>query len=182
MKRISGIIVKNILGIILFLFVLFLISFMTDQVNIEILSDVVGFLNKNALLLIILTLLFMTSEIFNVFKFPLNLPWPIFNAFGSLYLTRFIFNIFDLVNILTNVSLSWLFEIIKVPLYPIIFLTVLICGYLNLFSVLFKPKEENQQKTIPQKKNKAITWEELGNEFRQTLAEMLTSIRNSIKK
>ena len=122
------------ISFVVFLIILGFLNLSRDFFNNNIIFEVVKLLNNNIWLIFVLSVIFTIGEVFSSFKFPSNLPAPIFNAIGSIFLLNFLFKIFVKVGELTDVgtfeSLSRLFPV----LYPIVFLLVLLGGYISIFS------------------------------------------------
>ena len=187
-KSIPGIIALRIFGLLLFLFLLYIannLSFFTDNpLNYQIIL----FLNSQVWLLVLITIAFLIGEIFNALIFPLNLPAPLFNAVGAVLLVGFLISIFALFDILLDKNIFHFFDTLSFIIYPFVFIIVLIGGYIlilrNLVRTDQSPKKETKprQDTAAAKTGEAITWEDVGDEFKQAVYDLLTLLRSSIKK
>jgi len=176
----TRIIIHDIVSFIVFLIILGFLNISLDFFDSNILSEVVRLLNNNIWLIFIFSIIFTIGELFGSFRFPSNLPAPIFNAIGSIFLLNFLFKIFNLVGKLSEVdtfqSLTKIFPL----LYPIVFLLVLLGGYISILSgeSWSKPKK----KTSSKKTKEETTWDDVGNEFKEMLYEAFHSARESIKQ
>ena len=187
-KSIPGIIALRIFGLLLFLFLLYIannLSFFTDNpLNYQIIL----FLNSQVWLLVLITFAFLIGEIFNALIFPLNLPAPLFNAVGAVLLVGFLISIFALFDILLDINIFHIFDTLSFIIYPFVFIIVLIGGYILILQNLVRtdqsPKKETEfrQDTAASKTGEAITWEDVGDKFKQAVYDMLILLRSSIKK
>ncbi len=175
----------------LFLFFLHIANFLPFLTDNPFNYRVIQFLNENIGLIILMFLIFLFGEIFNALIFPLNLPAPLFNASGSVLLVTFLFRIFTLIDILLNEKIFQIFNKISFLIYPFVFIIVLISGYITIFTKLsrtdhaYEKENEFEQKKVeerPEKTGERITWEDVGNEFRQAIFDLLRLIRHSINK
>jgi hypothetical protein len=187
-KSIPGIIALRIFGLLLFLFLLYIannLSFFTDNpLNYQ----VILFLNSQVWLLVLITIAFLIGEIFNALIFPLNLPAPLFNAAGAVLLAGFLIRIFALFDILLDNNIFHFLDTLSFIIYPFVFIIVLIGGYILILQNLVRtdqsPKKETKtiQDTAATKTGEAITWEDVGDKFRQAVYDLLILLRSSIKK
>ncbi len=176
-KSIAWILLSSVIGLIIFLIIVFTVNILAISNYNPILNKIATFLNSNIFLIIILSFMFLIGEIFNALKFPFNLPAPLFNAIGSIFLLSFIFRVFMLMDLIIGERIFYFINIFSLFIYPIVFLIVLVSGYVVIFSDLLK-KQESKEKP---KKSKSKTWQDVEDEFRQTVYDFLTLIRSSIK-
>ncbi|KYC44640.1 MAG: hypothetical protein AMQ74_01946 [Candidatus Methanofastidiosum methylothiophilum] len=175
------IVIHDIVSFIVFLIILGFLNISLDFFDSNILSEVVRLLNNNIWLIFIFSVIFTIGEVFGSFRFPGNLPAPIFNAIGSIFLLNFLFKIFRLVGNLSeittfdNLAKSFPF------LYPIIFLLVLLGGYISILSGT-SWESPKKKKTTTSTSKEEISWDDVGNEFKEMLYEAFHSARESIKQ
>jgi hypothetical protein len=184
-KSVGRVVLSKIFGFVFFLFMIFLLNFLASYIDNPVYLSMVSFINRNIVLLIVMSLIFMIAGIFDAIIFPFNLPAPIFNAIGAILIIIFMQRMFYLVDDITGEKVSVVFTILSYLLYPLVFLIVLIGGYISIFVRLFTPEhvrnpEHAKEKVINVKRVK--TWEDVGNEFRQLLYDFLSMIRSSFKK
>ncbi|WP_243670460.1 hypothetical protein [Methanoculleus chikugoensis] len=102
------------------------------------LPSVVEFLNANLGLLILISVIFLVGDLFGgALPLPLNLPGPIFCAFGAVLLVIFIVRLFLLVGEIAGVGFFSVLEggALSLPVYLLVFIVVLIAGgYIGLFT------------------------------------------------
>jgi len=187
-KSIPGIIALRIFGLLLFLFLLYIannLSFFTDN---HLNYQIILFLSSQVWLLVLITIAFLIGEIFNALIFPLNLPAPLFNAGGAVLFVGFLLSIFALFDIMLDINIFHIFDTLSFIIYPFVFIIVLIGGYILILQNLVQTEQSPKKgtKTIPDtaaaKTGEAITWEDVGDEFKQALYDLLTLFRSSIKK
>ena len=91
------------------------------------------------------------SELFSVFRFPFNLPSPIFNAIGGVLLVEFLFSVFFMIDSAAPGAFSPIrpFQYIIQALVMII---VIVIGYLGIF----KRELEKGRKAIKHRGRKKI--------------------------
>ena len=176
----ARIVIYNLISFVVFLVILGFLNISRDVFDNNIIFEVVRLLNNNIWLIFVFSIIFTIGEVFGSFRFPGNLPAPIFNAIGSIFLINFLFKIFNLVGKLSDVdtfqSLTKIFPL----LYPIVFLLVLLGGYISILSGASwsKPKKETSSK----KTKEETTWDDVGNEFKEMLYDAFHSARESIKQ
>ena len=190
-KSIPRIVFLRVIGLVLFLFFLYIANFLPFFTDNPLNYRVIQFLNENTGLIILMSIIFLFGELFNALIFPLNLPAPLFNASGSVLLVAFIFRIFALVDILLNEKIFQVFNKISFLMYPFVFIIVMLGGYMTILTKLSKtdqPQEkeiEFKQRKVEEQSEKTgtrITWEDVGNEFKQAIYDLLRLIRQSINK
>ena len=187
MKKIQGIILSKTISLMIFLVGLVIIN------NIESHSfafrTVVQFINANAVLLIIMSLIMMIAEVCFAFMFPFNLVAPIFSAVGSIYLVTFIIRVFGLIDTLSNVRVFAFMFPLAFLIYPLVFIIVFILGYVNIFIRLFRAKRKEETNGWKERKNKKgqgksreKSWDDIGNEFKTAMSDFFRKVADSIEK
>jgi len=169
-----------LVSFVVFLIILGFLNISLDVFDNNILFEVVRLLNNNIWLIFIFSIIFTIGEVFGSFKFPGNLPAPIFNAIGSIFLLNFLFKIFRLVGNLSEINTFDNLTITFSFLYPIIFLLVLLGGYISILSG--SSWEIPKKKASSKKTKEEMTWDDVGNEFKEMLYEAFHSARESIKQ
>jgi hypothetical protein len=181
-------VVSRTFGIILFLVLLVVLLLLVPAIDNQTFTRFVEFLLDNAGLIVFLSLLFMIGEIFTTFIFPLNLPAPLFNAIGSVFLITFLFRIFAFVEELYGLGIFAALSLIELVVYPLVFILVLIAGYFEIFSGLARHDDrgerspENRSTTVPSDRSGGKTWDEIGNEFRQMVYDIIHRFREEINR
>jgi hypothetical protein len=185
-KSPSGAIISGLIGIILFLILLIVLRAIANHIHSPFFTGFVDFLYANVVLVILFSILFMLGEVFEARDYPLNLPFPIFKAVGSVLLVAFIIRILVFIDTYFTLGMGSAILVLKIILYPLMFLIVLITGYVSIFSPSKCGKEceeaaspESPQTATPEG---APTWDEIGGEFRQMLHDFFRRIRDEINR
>ena len=160
MKKIPKILLSRIIGLMIFLIILAILNIV--HVDLRVYSIWVDFFNNNAVLLIMMSLIFMIAEIFFELIFPLNLGAPIFSSISSMLLVTFIFRIFSVIDLMLMTRLFSLLWPLSIIVYPIVFIAVFMGGYISIFCKLGK-KKKRKPKNI--KKNMADTFRNIADEI-----------------
>lgn len=190
MKKVPKIILSRIIGLMFFLFMLYILNRFTLDTSFYKLG--VTFFNKNAALLIAMSLIFMIAEIFFALNFPFNLPAPLFSSFGALLLTKFIFQVFLIIDKIILINIFSIFWPLNFIIYPAVFLLVLIGGYISIFVKMAKPKKEKSEKkkskekkskeSKKEKRNKEKSWDEVGEGFRKAFSDFVKKLSEILDK
>ncbi len=182
-KSIIWILLSRLIGIIVFLIMVFVVNILAMSISNTLFNQTVNFLNSNIVLIIIISIIFLIGELFDALIFPFNLPAPLFNAVGSVFLVSFIFRVFMLVDLIIEENVFHVISGFSFFVYPLVFLVVLVSGYIAIFSRLAEAEKPKEKKTKGKLKHtKSKTWQEVGDEFRQTIYDFLALVRNSINK
>ena len=137
--------------------------------------------NTDLPLLIVIALLLMTGAIFDRFDFPLNLPAPLFHALASVFLVIFIFDVFKFLNDITGADIYQNLEILRILLSILIFLIVFTGGYFKIFGDLLRTGRERELRgETPGASTDFKTWNDIGNEFRQLVFDVIQRMRDEI--
>lgn len=98
-----------------------------------IMSDTLNFLNHNLTTIVMMSLLLLLADIFMLLPFPFSLPYPVFAAFGSIFIVSLIFNILSFTGIFSGPGIHGIFQLLRAIAYPLVFIIVLIVGYVRIF-------------------------------------------------
>ena len=183
-RSIPIIVLKRLFGLILFLVLLYVANHLAFFTENPLNYQIIQFLNNNIWLIIVMSIAFLFGEVFNALIFPFNLPAPLFNASASVLLVAFLFRIFSLIDIILDEQILLIFNRIAFIVYPLVFMMVLIGGYIAILVKLSKTDESEslQGKKYKEKTREKLTWENVGDEFKQTIFDLLTLMRQSINK
>jgi hypothetical protein len=178
MKKISlkTVVWSGVLGILFFLVVVGVLNIIAANIENPIFHSLVIFLNQNVILIVVISVLILLGNIFEIFTFPLNLVYPWFNAAAGMLWVVFIFRALILVDYLSSENIYSVF----VPLYLIALLLVpiivLIVGYVHVFSGL-TAKEKPEKRTKMAKKR--IKWSDIGEEFKEALYNLGRTLKEA---
>lgn len=175
--------VSGLLGILVFLIVLVVFRYVATHTSWPLFEGFVDLLFAYAPLIVLFSVLFMVGEIFAVFPFPFNLPFPLFNAVGSVLLVSFLLAVLKYVDDYFSTGISPALDIIALFLLPFVIIIVLIAGYVSIFAGL-KSQEPNSSQEAGSSKSPqdCPSWETIGEEFRQMVADIIRKVRNGINK
>ena len=174
------IVLYDLVSFLVFLIILGILNASLDYFDNNILNEVVRLLNNNIWLILVFSIIFTIGEVFGALRFPSNLPAPIFNAIGSIFLLNFLFKIFGLVGKLSEIDTFDAVSNVFPLLYPIIFLLVLLGGYISIFANI--SWDHPKKKISPPKNKEERSWDDVGNEFKEMLYDAFHSARESIKQ
>ena len=170
--------VSGLFGILIFLIVLVVFRFIAQHTSWPLFHGFVDLLFANAQLIIFLSVLFMIGEIFATFSFPLNLPFPIFNAAGSVLLVSFLISLLKYIDTYYTLGSAHALDVVKIFLLPLTLIIVLIAGYLSIFLKWKGPDPTSASPGTGPSEDPAgsPSWETIGDEFRQMIADLLSRV------
>jgi hypothetical protein len=175
-----SVLVSGLIGLILCLVFLIVMKMIASHYQAPLLTGFVDFLYANLVLIIAFSVLFMVGEVFETFSFPYNLPFPAFNAFASVLLVLFLIRMLEFFQAYFTLSISSAIATLQWILYPLIFIIVIVTGYLSIFK---KTPDETPDTGSPASAptGKPASWEDVLGEFRQMLYDLFSRIREEIK-
>ena len=148
-----------------------------------ILRGLVTLLADNFPYFIVIALVLMTGEVFDRFSFPLNLPAPLFHALASVFLVLVIFNVFEFLDTITRAGIYRNLEILRILLSILIFLIVFTGGYFKIFGDLLRVGRQRELQGEPAGASPdAKTWNDIGNEFRQLVFDVIQRMRDELRE
>lgn len=177
-KTVLGVTLSRLIGLILFL-ILFSIASML-QINNLTYIRVINFLSVNLWIIVILSIFFYIGELFFVFKFPFNLPGPIFNAIGGVLLLGFLFRMFYFIGSIFIEESFYPLKNLEPLIYFLVFTIVIIAGYISIF-INIKHSEENRRLHKKYFKDTENELEEIGGELKETAHKVITNIKKSLE-
>lgn len=125
--------VTKTMGIIIFLVIILLLNILRVFIEISMFSEVVSFINVNIGLILLMSIIFFFGELFSLLDFPLNIPYPVINAIGSIFVVKFLINILGFIEEMMNLVVFDFAKWILYIAYPLIIIIILIVGYINIF-------------------------------------------------
>jgi len=192
-RSVGWVFVSRMIGIICFLIIVVLANILTYYVSNPVYHSGVDFLDTNFWLLLLIGVILFVADIFSAFPFPLNLPFPIIKAIGSVLIIAFVLRIFEWVDQLTGNNLYHFFWLISFVIVPIVFIIVLITGYYEIICDLSSRARLKSDITgavaydgVPPAalpgRQEAKSWEDIGAEFRLMLYDIIHRFREEIRK
>jgi hypothetical protein len=187
---------SRMIGIICFLIIVVLAKILTTILSSNSIYQKVieGVLFANFWWFLLILVILFIADIFGAFPFPLNLPYPIIRAFGSIFCIALILIVFQWIDRTFNTMFYQLFLLPSLILIPLLFLIVLASGYYEIMRQLWwVPRTDTDTESspvIPQAppapaevdSSNAKSWEEIGAEFRLVLYDLLHRFRQEIKR
>jgi len=172
---------STILGILVFALLLAILNIFVPPEH-EVLHGLVVLLSSNLPVFIVIALLLVTGQIFERFSFPLNLPAPLFNALASVFIVIFFFNVFEYLDLVTRAGIYRNLEILRILLSILIFLIVFTGGYFKIFGdLLVTGRQREIQGELQAASPDVKTWNDIGNEFRQLVFDVLQRMREELR-
>lgn len=158
-KSILWIIASRMLGLLCFFVVLFLLKKFNEYMGITAVASFVSFLTANIVIIVLYSLLLMLGELFKTLDFPMNFPFPIFNAAGGMLVAKFIINIFGFIDRSLDTNISPIFESYSILIYTIVMLVILVNGYMAFFRKIPEKEDEpegydKEEEAEPKKETK----------------------------
>lgn len=132
-KNTTGIVVSWIFGILALIFLIFLVNIISYIVPNTFTKDLVQFVNGNIIFLIIISLLFFLGSLFYRMGFPVNLGFPVFDAFGGFFLTRLLIDLVDLLDGYAGTGIGNLLVTYAWAISVVIFVIIIAFGYISIF-------------------------------------------------
>lgn len=175
---------SGLFGILLFLVILVAFRFIAHHTSWPLFDGFVDLLYAHAALIIFFSILFTIGEIFAGFSFPFNLPFPIFNAVASVLLVSFLISVLQYIDTYYAIGTGKGLDFLKVLLMPVTLVIVLIAGYISIFTRLNRqaPPLASPQAHPLGSKEGCPSWETIGDEFRQMVADLIRKIREEINR
>ncbi len=191
-RSLGWVFVSRMIGIIIFLIVVVLANILTFYVSNPIYHAGVQFLNTNFWLLLIIGIILFIGDIFRAFPFPLDLPYPVIRAIGSVFIIAFILRGFEWIDLHTANNMYHFFWLLSFVVVPLVFILVLVTGYYEILCELWARSKfdtdqvrvagEEPPGTKPRPDNPVKSWDEIGAEFRLMLYDIIHRFREEIHR
>ena len=178
-----GALISGLLGILVFLIVLVVLRYIANITPWALLDGFVDLLFAHAPLIILFSVLLMIGEIFATFPFPFNLPFPLFNAVGGMLLVSFLLDVLKYVDGALFIGITPALDAIALFLLPLVLIIILIAGYVSIFVQPKGPMPDEQAGAgSPASRECCPSWQAIGEEFRQMVADIIRKIRDEINR
>lgn len=178
-KSVLGVVLSKLGGLLVFL-ILIGIANLVYFPNITFVR-VVQFLDNNLGLIILYSIIFFFAELFSILVFPFNLLYPIFNAVGSAFLVSFLFKMYFMIESLVGIGEVEPLRVLYFVVIPLVFFIVLVVGYVNVFKNI--GSEKHTEKPVKKMKDKKkVEWNEVGEEFKLMIYDLIRKAREAINK
>jgi hypothetical protein len=184
-ETIFKVIFGKVVGFLIFIILVVVAEMVLQNVENETFSQIVQFFSSNALLLFLITIFAMMGGIFWVLDFPFNIPSPIVQAVGSIFIVTFLLKAVAF----TAEMFGKVFEvsgIIQIIIFILVGLVILVMGYLKLLVKLGKDieplvaKETRRIRSVERKQRKKRRYpslKEVRGQFKLALFAMLRNAR-----
>jgi hypothetical protein len=143
-RSVTRIIFPKIIGIFIFILFLGFLNFLSKYLTFSAFLSLTNFLNRNALFLISISIVFLFAELLSNSKFPSNIFGPILNFFGAWMLLTFSFAILESLQIKFNFYFLKNISLFKSPIFFTVLSLTFVFGYLPIIYKIFKNKKESE--------------------------------------
>ncbi|MDD1697643.1 MAG: hypothetical protein LUQ36_04710 [Methanoregula sp.] len=177
------VVISGLTGIIVFLVLVVILGYLASYFHNAFLLGFVSLLVDNLALIITMGILFMVADIFFSFRYPFNLPGPLFSGLGSLLVVSFIFILLNFFDLWNGTGMSVMFLNFEYFLYLLVFFIVVIAGYLRIFSPEIVSNAMSLDAEInPPECPVCTSWGDVGNEIRQAIFDLFHWFRQEINR
>lgn len=107
-RSLGWVFASRMIGIICFLTVLVLANILLCYIPVPVYHTAVALIDENFWVLVLIAILLLAGDVFMALAFPLNLPAPVFRAFGSVFCIAFLLKV-----------ILWIDGVASTDLYPI---------------------------------------------------------------
>lgn len=142
-KSVTRIVFTKILGIVIFLVFLGFLNFLVKYVSFSFMVSLTNFLNRNALFLIGISVVFLFAELMGRTEFPSNIFAPILNFVGAWMALIFLFTLLEAIQRRFNFSFLNTIFILKTPIFITILSLTFVFGYLPIIYKLIKERRNS---------------------------------------
>lgn len=142
--------VSRLIGFIIFLLLMIALNILVTYTSVPIFTEFVGFLTDRLVFISWIALFLIIGELFVLFKYPFNIPYPLFNATGALLVTYFFADFFMFLMSYSSIQPDFPFDTVFLIAGILIFFIVVIVGYYKIFKNV--PEEWKVKPKIKEKK------------------------------
>jgi hypothetical protein len=136
-------VILRLSSFIIFILVLLGLNLLKEFIYSPILFQIIDFLNANILLILLISVFLIIGDIFWWIQFPFDLPSPFFYALGGVAITSFIIKMVTfVVKMITGQDIGFAGTTASYILYPLVFIIVMVIGYVNIFSRIGMKKRD----------------------------------------
>jgi hypothetical protein len=140
-KKALEIFLSRIIGFVIFLILLAGVNIISYYITSSLFTRIVFFLNSNLWTIIIFTVVLMIGEIFGALIFPFNIPSPLFNAIGSVFLIGFLFSLMNFLIEVIGINIPFNMDYAYYIIVVIVFIVIIIAGYIRIFYEMIPKKQ-----------------------------------------
>ena len=176
-KSILHIIFSELFGFVIFIILLTAAFILGDYIKNPAYSVTVNFFMENLGLAITILIMSIISKIFWKLHFPFNIPAPIFSAVFGIYVTTYVYKLWELMESMMTVGIVIPINLI----YAVVFWIVIITGYVSIFTKK-KKREIEKRIEVKLKKKNWVEWKDVENEFRLFLYNIGKAMNDSFER
>ncbi|HVN73520.1 MAG TPA: hypothetical protein VMT44_02875 [Methanoregula sp.] len=194
-RSLGWVFVSRMIGIICLLIVFVLAKILENFTSKEGIyhGAIEGLLFANFWLLIVIAVIILVADIFIALPFPLNLPGPVIRAIGSVFCIALVLNVFQWIDSTAGTNIYQIFWLLSFLVVPLVFIVVLVSGYFEIVKQLFRQARQapaddqvtvspDHPRAVDQPLSDAKSWEEIGEEFRMVIYDLLHRFRQEVKR
>lgn len=194
-RSVPAIVLTRLFGILFFLFMLAALNILIPVIPNRIFEQIVEFLTVHVWLVVLFSILFLIGEVLYELIFPLDLLAPLFSGLGSVFLLSFIFKFLYYTDTITRITNFTVLESISPLIYLIIFLIVLITGYIDIIGRFLGRRPTPPEGAVPgteiprpeggPSEERTLTdpsWDDIGGELRRLIYDSIHEMREGLKR
>lgn len=155
MEKFKKIITSKTLELLVFCIIIIIVNFLKYNFDNATLFILINFINQNFWYIISLWLISFVTEIAFSQLYPFNLLGPLLEAIGSIMIIKFVLNIFKMIDLLNFIPISIhdMFNPWTSKFYSIIFIAIILFGYIKIFAKEIKNKKLKKKQVNNKKLN-----------------------------
>jgi hypothetical protein len=177
------VVISGLTGIIIFLVLLAILGYLATYFHNAFLLGFVSLLVNNLTLILTAGILFIVADIFSSFRFPCNLPGPLFRGLGSFFVVSLIFIFLEFFDLWYGPGMPVTFLNTQYFFSLLVFFIVVITGYVRIFYPdTIRPDIPHGTETDKPACPVCTSWEEVGNEIRQAMYDLVHRFRDEINR
>lgn len=146
-KSVTRIIFSKLIGIFIFLLFVGVLNFLSKYLTFGAFISFTEFFNKNAILLISISVIFLFAELVSRTEFPSNIFGPVLNFLGAWMLLKFIFTFLEAIQSKFQFSFLENVFLLKAPIFFAILSLIFVLGYLPIIYNLIKERKGTSEKS-----------------------------------
>lgn len=139
-------IIGDIAGFLIFIFIVFIINFLTLYIKEQIFIEIVQLINQNIYLICIISIFLLIAKILDRLFIPFNLLAPVFYCLGYIYLFNWFSKLICFLNSKVDMNICYIFEDYRYLFYIIIVTIVIISWYFSIFNNIQRKEKSKKKK------------------------------------
>ncbi len=159
-RGVTWVVFSKLIGVAVFMLFLGFLNFLTRYISWNLFVSFTGFLNRNASLLIGVTLIFMVGELLSMMEFPSNVFGPVLNFIGAWMLLKFVFVFLESFQRRFDFGFLDNIFLLKSPIFITILSLIFVFGYLPIIFRLIKERG-SEKEVVPLEKTEPVVIEKI---------------------